>query len=69
MLEVAELVKELTGSKSEIVHEPLPCDDPKQRRPDIAKTRERLAWSPTIELREGLARTITYSDGLLREMA
>ncbi|MEE7475336.1 UDP-glucuronic acid decarboxylase family protein [Methylobacterium hispanicum] len=58
--ELADLVRELTGSTSEIVHRPLPPDDPRQRRPDIAQAEELLGWAPTIPLREGLARTIDY---------
>ena len=57
MLELAELVLELTGSPSQLVFEPLPTDDPKQRRPDIALAEQVLGWRPEIELREGLART------------
>ena len=60
MLELAELVLELTGSSSTIVHEPLPEDDPKQRRPDITIAREHLGWEPAISLREGLERSIPY---------
>jgi UDP-glucuronate decarboxylase len=60
-------VIELTGSKSKKVSKPLPSDDPKQRQPDIAKARELLGWTPKVELREGLTRTIAYFDGLLRE--
>jgi dTDP-glucose 4,6-dehydratase len=60
MVELAELVLELTGSKSEIVHEPLPVDDPTQRKPDITKARELLGWEPAVELREGLQRTIEH---------
>ena len=65
--ELAELVLEMTGSKSEIIHEPLPDDDPKQRCPDISLAKKVLQWSPAIELREGLARTIPYFDELLRK--
>jgi dTDP-glucose 4,6-dehydratase len=61
LLELAETVKELTGSSSEIVHEALPTDDPKVRRPDITLARELLGWSPEISLREGLRRTIDES--------
>jgi dTDP-glucose 4,6-dehydratase len=61
LLELAETIKELTGSSSEIVHEALPTDDPKQRRPDITLARELLEWSPEIDLREGLKRTIERS--------
>lgn len=58
--ELAELVVEITGSKSEIISEPLPSDDPKQRRPDISLAKERLGWEPSISLREGLVKTIEY---------
>lgn len=60
MVELAELVLELTGSSSEIVHEPLPVDDPTRRKPDITKARELLGWEPEVELREGLQRTIEH---------
>jgi dTDP-glucose 4,6-dehydratase len=60
MLQLADLVIELTGSPAGIVHEPLPGDDPKQRRPDISLARHHLGWEPSIELREGLERTIPY---------
>ena len=60
MRQLADLVIELTGSKSPIVQRPLPADDPKQRQPDITKARRQLGWEPTIPLREGLARTIDY---------
>ena len=58
LLELADAVIETTGSKSEIVHEALPTDDPKQRRPDITRARELLGWEPEVSLREGLERTI-----------
>ena len=64
--QLAELVIELTGSKSKLVYEPLPSDDPTQRRPVIDKAREILGWEPTIPLREGLVRTIAYFDELLK---
>jgi dTDP-glucose 4,6-dehydratase len=54
LLELAEMVIEVTGSSSRIVHEALPVNDPQQRRPDISKARALLGWEPTIELREGL---------------
>ena len=60
MIELAELVLELTASGSPIVFEPLPSDDPTQRQPDITLARELLGWEPAVELREGLARTIEY---------
>jgi len=63
--DLAELAVELTGSKSKITYLPLPQDDPKQRQPDISLAEEHLKWRPTIPLREGLARTIDYFDGLL----
>ncbi len=60
MLELAELVLDVTGSDSEIVYEPLPVDDPKQRKPDIGLARDLLGWKPTVQLREGLERTEAY---------
>lgn len=64
--ELGELVIELTGSKSKLIYEPLPSDDPKQRQPDIRKAREKLGWEPTVPLRVGLIKTIDYFDNLLR---
>jgi UDP-glucuronate decarboxylase len=64
--ELAELVIELTNSKSRIVYRPLPQDDPTQRRPDISLAMGALGWAPSVELREGLSRTIDYFDGVLR---
>jgi len=58
--QLAELVLEVTGSSSEIVHEPLPVDDPTQRRPDITCARRELCWEPTVDLREGLTRTAEW---------
>jgi dTDP-glucose 4,6-dehydratase len=60
ILELAELVIAVTNSTSEIVHEPLPVDDPTQRRPDINRARTELGWEPRIELREGLTRTAEW---------
>jgi dTDP-glucose 4,6-dehydratase len=60
MLELADLVLELTDSNSELVYKPLPSDDPLQRCPDITQAQNLLNWSPTIDLREGLARTIEW---------
>lgn len=66
MLQLAALVKEMTGSTSRITFMPLPADDPQQRRPDISLAEELLdGWHPTVRLREGLARTIAYFDGIL----
>jgi dTDP-glucose 4,6-dehydratase len=61
LLELAEAVIEVTGSKSEIVFEALPVDDPQQRRPDITLATQILGWKPEIDLREGLRRTIDLS--------
>jgi dTDP-glucose 4,6-dehydratase len=58
--ELAELVLETTGSSSEIVYERLPVDDPAQRQPDLTLARAELGWAPTVELRDGLARTAEY---------
>ncbi|GAA0584454.1 UDP-glucuronic acid decarboxylase family protein [Caenispirillum bisanense] len=60
MLELAEAVIRLTGSRSRVVHKPLPADDPKQRRPDIARARDLLGWEPAVPLDDGLAKTIHY---------
>ncbi len=60
VLELAQLVLEVTGSTSEIVFEDLPVDDPRQRQPDLTRTRAELGWEPTIDLREGLVRTTAY---------
>lgn len=65
MRELAELVKDLTGSSSKLVHRPLPQDDPKQRRPDITQATDVLGWQPTVPLREGLRRTIAYFETVL----
>jgi dTDP-glucose 4,6-dehydratase len=58
LLELAKTVIEVTESRSEIVHEPLPVDDPQVRRPDIGRARDLLGWEPQVELREGLRKTI-----------
>jgi dTDP-glucose 4,6-dehydratase len=60
ILQFAELVRRLTGSRSTLVHNPLPVDDPKQRRPDIALAKRLLGWEPQIDLETGLRRTIEY---------
>ncbi len=60
MLELAETIIKLTGSKSELVFEPLPSDDPKQRQPDISQAKEKLGWEPGVPLAEGLKPTIKY---------
>jgi dTDP-glucose 4,6-dehydratase len=58
--EMAELIIELTGSKSGIVNNPLPEDDPKVRQPDIGKARQVFGWAPEVSIREGLARTVAW---------
>ena len=60
ILELAELVRELTGSRSEIVHIPIPVDDPQRRRPDITLARQELGWQPEVALKAGLASTIDW---------
>jgi UDP-glucuronate decarboxylase len=60
MLELAEKVIKLTGTKSKIVFEPLPADDPMQRQPNISLAKEKLNWEPKIQLEEGLTRTIDF---------
>ena len=65
--ELAEIVIDITGSRSKIVSWPLPADDPRQRQPDIAKARHLLEWTPHTPLKEGLVRTITYFEAMLQE--
>jgi UDP-glucuronate decarboxylase len=66
MLELAKKIIELSGSRSRVVHKPLPQDDPRQRRPDISKAQQFLGWSPQIELDQGLGRTLSYFQDLLK---
>jgi len=61
LLELAQVVVEVTGSRSEIVFEALPTDDPQVRQPDISQAREKLGWEPEVDLQEGLRRTIEAS--------
>jgi len=63
--QLAETVIDLTGAQSQLVHRPLPQDDPRQRQPDITRARETVEWAPTIALREGLSKTIDYFDRVL----
>jgi UDP-glucuronate decarboxylase len=63
--ELAEIVIEMTGSRSQLIRRPLPQDDPKQRRPNIAAAAKHLKWTPTVPLREGLERTIAHFDKVL----
>jgi UDP-glucuronate decarboxylase len=65
--QLATLVIELTGSKSKIVHEKLPSDDPRQRKPEITQARDILSWEPRVQLREGIGETIDYFDALLAQ--
>jgi dTDP-glucose 4,6-dehydratase len=67
LLELAREVIEISGSKSEIVYEALPTDDPQVRRPDISLAKQLLGWQPEIQLKEGLRRTLELSgrDGLI----
>ncbi len=65
--QLAEEVIDLTGAKSKLVFKPLPSDDPKQRQPNIALAKEKLGWTPKIQLRDGLTKTIAYFDGLMKE--
>ncbi|MEK1865266.1 MAG: NAD-dependent epimerase/dehydratase family protein, partial [Rhizobium leguminosarum] len=67
--ELAEQVIGLTGSRSQIIHRPLPVDDPRQRRPDISLAMQELDWRPKIDLSSGLRQTIDYFDGLLTRPA
>jgi UDP-glucuronate decarboxylase len=66
ILQLAEMVIEMTGSKSTIKRMPLPSDDPKQRRPDISLVKKTLDWEPTTSLEQGLAKTIDYFKSSLR---
>ncbi len=69
MRELADAVIELTGTKSKIVHRPLPSDDPRQRQPDITQARTKLGWEPQVQLRQGLMRTIDYFRSVVGEGA
>jgi UDP-glucuronate decarboxylase len=64
--ELAAMVIDLTGSRSQVVSRPLPADDPRQRQPDISTARKVLDWTPRTALKDGLARTITYFETLLK---
>lgn len=66
MIELAQLVLEMTGSRSKLVYQDLPSDDPKQRKPDISRAKELMGWEPKVKLRDGLAKTITYFDQQLK---
>lgn len=64
--ELANMIISLTGSRSQIVYKPLPVDDPQRRNPDISLARERLGWSPKVDISDGIAKTIEYFDKLLK---
>ena len=66
--QLADLVIDLTGSRSELVRRPLPQDDPVQRQPDISLAKEKLGWQPAVPLKEGLRQTIAYFETVLKEM-
>lgn len=65
ILELAEIIIKMTGSRSKIVFKPLPNDDPKQRQPDITLAKEKLNWYPRVDLNEGLMKTINYFKGII----
>lgn len=65
--ELAEIVIEMTGSRSKLTYHPLPSDDPRQRQPNIGLATDILGWKPKVSLRQGLVKTIEYFDKLLRE--
>jgi len=67
MIELAKIILEITKSKSEIQFKPLPTDDPKNRKPDIALARKSLNFIPTIEIREGIERTVEYFKGVIKD--
>ena len=70
MLELAQNIIDITGSKSKIIHLPLPSDDPMQRQPDISLAKEKLkGWEPSVDLRDGLTKTIAYFDGMLQDQS
>ncbi len=66
VMDIAQLVLKLTGSPSQIQHNPLPVDDPKVRRPDIRRAELLLGWEPAVTLEEGLEKTIAYFRNILR---
>jgi len=67
MLQLASMVIDMIGSRSRIVHRPLPENDPRQRKPDISRAQEILSWSPATSLKEGLIHTIAYFENLLSD--
>ena len=69
ILDFAKLIIEMTGSKSKIVHKPLPEDDPIQRKPDITLAKDKLDWSPKVSIEEGLQETINYFSRKIKEIS
>jgi len=69
ILELAEIIIDLTDSKSKLNYEPLPLDDPTCRQPDIALAKAEIQWQPTISLIEGIKKTIPYFDQILRPLS
>jgi UDP-glucuronate decarboxylase len=69
ILELAETIIEVTGSRSEILFKPLPENDPKRRRPDISLAESELDWKPSVNLKEGIKKTVLYFENLLQERA
>ena len=69
ILECAQEVQAVVGSRSEIVYKPLPQDDPMRRRPDISRARALLGWAPKVELREGLERSMQYFEACIGDRA
>jgi UDP-glucuronate decarboxylase len=67
MIELAAMIVDIAGSRSKVVHRPLPEDDPRQRRPDISEAQAALGWKPHTPLREGLVKTVAYFEGLLKD--
>ena len=67
ILDFAKMIIEMTNSKSKIVYKPLPSDDPIQRKPDISLAKEKLNWKPTVDITEGISKTIEYFDKKLKE--
>jgi len=66
LMEIAEAIRDLTGTRSPLVHRPLPADDPRQRCPDITRAREQIGWTPQVGVRDGLARAIAWFEEHLR---
>jgi UDP-glucuronate decarboxylase len=67
MMDLVKIVTDLTGSRSRIVHHPLPTDDPKRRQPDISRAKNVMRWEPRVPLKDGLVRTIAYFEELLSD--